>query len=149
VPREVFSQLCEIGSVFERCSVILVAVRDNQRECVMKISQPSSCDWPLIKGTSSGAGCYKLQQFPVPASSTSSSVQQQGGRYIRSTASIHRLNQRSHSVGKCAVITQHIAGDIAGVSSRTAGASHQVAGRFEVLPIAGVGMRYCGLFGVL
>jgi hypothetical protein len=58
------------------------------------------------------------------------------------------LNQSSHSVGKCAVITQHIAGDIAGVSSRTAGPSHQVADWFEILPIADVGMRYCGLFGV-
>jgi hypothetical protein len=104
--------------------------------------KPSSCAWPLIKGPSSGAGCYKLQQFPVSASSTSSSVRQQGGRYIRSIASIHRLNQSR------AVITQHIAGDIAGVSSRTAGASHQIADRLEVLPIADVGMRYFGLFGV-
>jgi hypothetical protein len=109
--------------------------------------KPSSCAWPLIKGTSSGAGCYKLQQFPVSASSSSSAVQQQGWRYIRSISSIHRLNQSFHSVGKCAVITRHIAGDIAGVSSRTAGASHQVADLFEVLPIAGVGMRYFGPLG--
>ena len=79
--------------------------------------KPSSCAWPLIKGTYSGAGCYKLQQFPVSASSTSSSVQQQGGRYIRSIASIHRPNQ-----SRAVITTQHIAGDIAGVSSRTAGA---------------------------
>jgi len=111
--------------------------------------KPSNCAWPLIKGTSSGAGCYKLQQFPVCASSTSSAVQKQGGCYIRSISSIHPLNQSSHSVGKRAVIiTLHIAGDMAGVSSRTAVPRHQEADSFEVLPFADLGMRYFGPIGV-
>jgi hypothetical protein len=100
----------------------------------------SGCAWPLIKGTFSRAGLLQASAISG-ASSTSSAIQQQGGRYVRSISSIHRLNQSSHSVVKCAVIIQHIAGDIAGVSSSTAVAL-QVTDRFEVWSIADLGVQH-------